>query len=391
MKKITLLKGKEKSLQRKHPWLFSGAIYKKDNSLKEGDIVEVYSYDNEFLAIGYWQNETIAVKVLSFEKEEINQEFFHKKISKAIRYRKTLGLFDNKENTMFRLINAEGDGLCGLIADWYEGNVVLQFHSIGMYLNKNFIIDTLISSLPGIKTIFSKSSSTLGKDKNGKDEFLYNESKENYFIALEDSCKFLIDYKEGQKTGFFLDQASNRKLLSQLAKDKKVLNCFSYTGGFSVAALKGGATFVESVDISQKASDICKKNIEINAFTSRHRMVTEDVLDYLDQIEKNEYDIIVLDPPAFAKHNKDSQKALKGYRNINQKAMQKIKSGGFIFTFSCSQAISSVDFYTMLFSCSLLSKRNVRIVRRLPHNFDHPQSIFHPEGEYLKGALLYVE
>lgn len=391
MKKITLLKGKEKSLQRKHPWLFSGAIYKRDKSLKEGDIVEVYSYDNEFLAIGCWQNETIAIKVLTFEKEEINQEFFIKKINKAIKYRKSLGLFDNKENTMFRLINAEGDGLCGLIADWYEGNIVLQFHSVGMYLNKNFIINALISLLPEIKTIFSKSSSTLGKDKNSKDEFLYNESKENYFIALEDSCKFLIDYKEGQKTGFFLDQASNRKLLSQLAKDKKVLNCFSYTGGFSVVALKGGATFVESVDISQKASDICKKNIEINDFTSKHKMVTEDVLYYLDQIEKNEYDIIVLDPPAFAKHNKDSQKALKGYRNINQKAMQKIKSGGFIFTFSCSQAISSVDFYTMLFSCALLSKRNVRIVRRLPHNFDHPQSIFHPEGEYLKGALLYVE
>ncbi len=392
MKKVILQPSKEKSLQRKHPWLFSGAIAKKDNDLQEGDIVEVYTSIGDFLAVGFWQNETIALKVLSFEKEDINQDFFIRKINQAIIYRQSLNLFDNKENTIFRLINAEGDGLCGLIADWYEANIVLQFHSLGMYKNKDFIIQALLTLLPNIKTIFSKSSSTLGKGNYGaKDEFLYKNSEKDHFIAIENSCRFLIDYKHGQKTGFFIDQAPSRKLLSEISKDKKILNCFSYTGGFSVAALKGGANSVDSVDISKKASEICLQNISLNNFTNKHKMVVGDVLWYLDQIPKNEYDMIILDPPAFAKHNKDKQKALKGYRTINRKAMQKIKEGGFIFTFSCSQAISSDDFFTMLFSCALLSKRNVKIIRRLPHNFDHPQNIFHPEGEYLKGALLYVE
>lgn len=401
MKKITLLAGKEKSLQRRHPWLFSGAIKKKSEPLNEGDLVEVYSSEGDFLAVGYWQNETIAVKVLSFSKQAINQGFFNERISSAIEYRRFLGLFNDEDNTIFRLINAEGDNLPGLIADWYDGNIVLQFHSVGMYLLKDYIISSLLTYLPEIKTIFSKSSSTLGRNKSveAKDEFLYiseklkekEESQADYFIALENNSKYLIDYKEGQKTGFFIDQAANRKLVSELSKGKKVLNCFSYTGGFSVSALKGGALEVESVDISDKACRVCEKNVEINNLSERHRVVKQDVLSYLDTIPNDEYDIIILDPPAFAKHNRDLQKALKGYRSINLSAMMKIKKGGMLFTFSCSQAVSSHDFFTMLFSCAVLSKRKVRIVKRLAHNIDHPQNIFHSEGEYLKGALLYIE
>lgn len=391
--KIILNRGKEKSLQRKHPWLFSGAIAKRSKDLKDGDIVKVYSFNDEYLATGYWQNDTIAVKILSFEDEEIDQYFFDERIQQAVKYRKTLGFFNDDKNTIFRLINAEGDFLSGLIVDYYDGNVVLQFHSVGMYLMKDIIVSALRKSLPEIKTIFSKSSSTMPK-KSGikvKDEFLYSSSEEEYFVAKENDCKFLIDYREGQKTGFFIDQRSNRQLVSELVKGKKVLNCFGYTGGFSVAALKGGASFVETLDISKKAIEVCNKNVEMNDFSVRHKALAVDVLDYLDEIEKDTYDVIILDPPAFAKHNRDLSQALKGYRTINKKAMEKIKRGGLLFTFSCSQAVGQDDFYTMLFSCAALANRKVRIVRRLPHNFDHPQSIFHPEGEYLKGALLYIE
>lgn len=400
MKKVILFEGKEKSIQRKHPWLFSGAIQKKSEDLSAGDVVEIYSSRKDFLAIGCWQNETIAVKILSFEKEEINQSSFDKRITSAVEYRKALGLFSKEDNNIFRLINAEGDNLPGLIADWYDGNVVLQFHSVGMYLLKDYILNSLIHSLPQIKTIFSKSSSTLGRVHNieAKDEFLYisdslaeYKNTPEYFVAMENGSKYLIDYQEGQKTGFFIDQAANRRLVRELSKDKKVLNCFSYTGGFSVAALSGGASEVESVDISEKACRVCIRNVEINNMTPNHRVVRQDVLDYLSTVPNEEYDIIILDPPAFAKHNRDLQKALKGYRSINLSAMQKIKHGGFLFTFSCSQVVSSQDFFTMLFSCSVLSKRKVRLVKRLTHNFDHPQNIFHSEGEYLKGALLYIE
>ncbi|MBR1769550.1 MAG: class I SAM-dependent rRNA methyltransferase [Bacteroidales bacterium] len=393
MKKAVLFKGKEKSLERKHPWLFSGAIQNKDKDLQEGDAVEVYSASGDFLCVGHWQNETIAVKILSFQKENIDFDFFNKRIALAVNYRKTLGLFNDKTTTILRLINAEGDNLPGLIADWYEGNVVLQFHSVGMYLMKELIVKALIDNIPQIKSIFSKSSSTLGRNKNvqAKDEFLLNPVSDEYFKAKENDCLFLIDYREGQKTGFFIDQKDNRKLLSLLSKDKKVLNCFSYPGGFSVAALQGGAALVESVDISKKACEICNENAVINSLEKNHRIVCNDVLQYLDEVPKDEYDIIILDPPAFAKHNRDLKQGLKGYRQINVKAMDKIKKGGLLFTFSCSQAVSPDDFFTMLFSCAVISGRNVRIIKRLVHNTDHPQSIFHPEGEYLKGALLYIE
>ena len=391
-KRLVLQPNKDKSLLRRHPWLFSGAIQIKDNNIEEGDIVEVFDNKNNYLATGYYQNETIAVKVLTFNQQIIDKEFITKRIRAAILYRQSFNFFNDKANSIFRLINAEGDFLPGLIADYYDENIVLQFHSVGMYKIKDLIVTTLIELLPNTKSIFSKSSSTMPKKANIglKDEFLFGSKKDDFFVAKENDCKFLIDYIQGQKTGFFIDQRSNRQLLSTLSSGKIVLNCFGYTGGFSIAALKGGAAYVETLDVSKRALEICDKNIALNNFHN-HQSFVVDVLEYLDKIPENKYNLIILDPPAFAKHNRDLRNALKGYSTINIKAMQKIAEGGLLFTFSCSQAVSKDDFLTMLFSCAAITKRNIRIVRRLPHNFDHPQSIFHPEGEYLKGFLLYIE
>ncbi|MBP3254046.1 MAG: class I SAM-dependent rRNA methyltransferase [Bacteroidales bacterium] len=392
-KRITLHLGKDKSLSRLHPWVFSGAIENKDKNIAEGDITEVYTHDGQYIATGFFQNGTIAVKILTFEREKIDFDFFDRRIRSAVNYRKTMGMFGNENNNIFRVVNAEGDFMPGFIADYYAGRLVVQFHSAGMYLMRGEIVSALRNNLKDIEFIFSKSSSTLPKSKDiePKDEFLFGCSDQETFVAKENSIQYLIDYKQGQKTGFFVDQQSNRELLCKLSYGKKVLNCFGYTGGFSLSALKGGALSVETLDISKRALEICTENAKINAFADRHVSQCEDVVRFIDNIPKDVYDIIVLDPPAFAKHQRDLQQALKGYRTINKKAMEKIKSGGLIFTFSCSQAVSKEDFLTMLFSCAVTAKRKVRIVRRLPHNVDHPQSIFHPEGEYLKGFLLYVE
>ncbi|MGP1515233.1 MAG: class I SAM-dependent rRNA methyltransferase [Bacteroidales bacterium] len=428
MKSIILLPNKEKSLSRRHPWLFSGAIAKKDKNISEGEIIEVFSNQGKYLATGYFQNESIAVKILTFDRQQINQQFFDKTIQSAIEYRKIMGFFDDKDNTMFRIINAEGDFMPGFIADIYQNNVIVQFYSVGMYLVREMIIKALVANLPNIETIFSKSSSTMpnGKGIEVKDEFIWVRTTDRnlnldkdiflntdeFWDAKENGWQFRIDFRGGQKTGFFIDQRSNRQLVSELSFGRTVLNCFCYTGGFSVAALKGGAKKVDSIDISKRALDICKLNVEINGFVDKEQIIKhsdkqikdivsqntfvhetkcEDVIQYMEKIPDDMYDMIILDPPAFAKHQRDLNRALKGYRNINQKAIEKIKTGGLLFTFSCSQVVSRDDFATMLFSCSALAKRKVRIVRRLPHNFDHPQNIFHPEGEYLKGFLLYIE
>ncbi|MBP1630079.1 MAG: hypothetical protein H6Q15_972 [Bacteroidetes bacterium] len=394
-KQVLLNEGKDKSIKRMHPWLFSGAIRTKDNKIEEGDIVIVYSSKNEFLGLGFYQNDTIAVKFLSFENIEINQEFWNEKISKAIEYRKTLGFFDKKDSDIFRLINAEGDFLPGLIVDYYAGLLVVQFHSVGMYHYRKEIVNALVSSLgeENIVAIFNKSSSTLPKKGKvfSKDEFLYK-TAQTPWMAKENGNTYHIDFSEGQKTGFFIDQRENRELLKSMSKGKNVLNAFGYTGGFSVAALKGEAKYVETLDISKKAIEICNQNVEMNfGEKAPHEALAVDVLDYLDSIPEDKFDIIVLDPPAFAKNIKSLQQGLKGYRTINQKAIEKVAKGGFIFTFSCSQAVSKEDFGTMLFASAATTGRKVRIIQRLPHAIDHPQSIYHPEGEYLKGILLYVE
>lgn len=393
-KQAILLDGKEKSLSRRHPWLFSGALKSVEKGVQEGDVVRVFSNKGDFLCVGLWQSGSIAIKILSFEDVEINYGFMVERVRKAVELRRLCGLFDDGDTTIFRLVNGEGDFLPSLIADYYEGLVVLQFHSVGMWRLKEEIVGAFKEVLQSdCKAVFSKSSSTLPKQSgiSAKDEFLFGSLPEDWF-AKENGLTYRIDYAMGQKTGFFIDQRENRRLVGEYAKGKRVLNAFAYTGGFSLSALKGMAKEVVSLDISARAVEICEKNAEMNFSQSNvHRGEVADVLDYLDTLEKGRFDLIILDPPAFAKHQRNLQQALKGYRAINQKAMEKIAGGGLLFTFSCSQAVSKDDFATMLFSCAALSGRKVRIIKQLAAGCDHPQSIFHPEGGYLKGTLLYVE
>lgn len=393
-KQAILLDGKEKSLSRRHPWLFSGALKSVEKGVQEGDVVRVFSNKGDFLCVGLWQSGSIAIKILSFEDVEINYGFMVERVRKAAELRRLCGLFDDGDTTIFRLVNGEGDFLPSLIADYYEGLVVLQFHSVGMWRLKEEIVGAFKEVLQSdCKAVFSKSSSTLPKQSgiSAKDEFLFGSLPEDWF-AKENGLTYRIDYAMGQKTGFFIDQRENRRLVGEYAKGKRVLNAFAYTGGFSLSALKGMAKEVVSLDISARAVEICEKNAEMNFSQSNvHRGEVADVLDYLDTLEKGRFDLIILDPPAFAKHQRNLQQALKGYRAINQKAMEKIAGGGLLFTFSCSQAVSKDDFATMLFSCAALSGRKVRIIKQLAAGCDHPQSIFHPEGGYLKGTLLYVE
>lgn len=394
VKQAILLDGKEKSLSRRHPWLFSGALKSVEKGVQEGDMVRVFSNKGDFLCVGLWQSGSIAIKILSFEDVEVNYGFMVERVRKAVELRRLCGLFDDGDTTIFRLVNGEGDFLPSLIADYYEGLVVLQFHSVGMWRLKEEIVGAFKEVLQSdCKAVFSKSSSTLPKQSgiSAKDEFLFGSLPEDWF-AKENGLTYRIDYAMGQKTGFFIDQRENRRLVGEYAKGKRVLNAFAYTGGFSLSALKGMAKEVVSLDISARAVEICEKNAEMNFPQSNvHRGEVADVLDYLDTLEKGRFDLIILDPPAFAKHQRNLQQALKGYRAINQKAMEKIASGGLLFTFSCSQAVSKDDFATMLFSCAALSGRKVRIIKQLAAGCDHPQSIFHPEGGYLKGTLLYVE
>ena len=394
VKQAILLDGKEKSLSRRHPWLFSGALKSVEKGVQEGDVVRVFSNKGDFLCVGLWQSGSIAIKILSFEDVEINYGFMVERVRKAMELRRLCGLFDDGDTTIFRLVNGEGDFLPSLIADFYEGLVVLQFHSVGMWRLREEIVGAFKEVLQSdCKAVFSKSSSTLPKQSgiSAKDEFLFGSLPEDWF-AKENGLTYRIDYAMGQKTGFFIDQRENRRLVGEYAKGKRVLNAFAYTGGFSLSALKGMAKEVVSLDISARAVEICEKNAEMNFPQSNvHRGEVADVLDYLDTLEKGRFDLIILDPPAFAKHQRNLQQALKGYRAINQKAMEKIAGGGLLFTFSCSQAVSKDDFATMLFSCAALSGRKVRIIKQLAAGCDHPQSIFHPEGGYLKGTLLYVE
>ncbi|MCQ2272198.1 MAG: class I SAM-dependent rRNA methyltransferase [Bacteroidales bacterium] len=394
MKKIVIQKGKEKSLQRFHPWVFSGAIARKDKGIEEGEVVEVCdAYDN-FLAIGHYHTSSISVRIFSFVPVEPNFAFWKQRIQQAVDYRKSIYLFDNKETTLFRLVNGEGDGLPGLIADWYNGHLVLQFHSYGMYLMRDMFVQ-IFRELLGERlcSIYNKSATTLS-DSNAfvpSNELLFGELDEEVRV-LENGVPFIIDIPQGQKTGFFIDQRDNRKMVGDFCQDKKVLNLFCYTGGFSAYALRGGAELVHSVDISKRAIEQTDENMSLLGDVSkRHKSFAANVFDFIEEMPDNYYDVIVVDPPAFAKHHKVKEQGIKGYRNINRKAMEKLKSGGLLFTFSCSQAISKEDFQTIIFSAAALEHKNIRIVRSLQHALDHPVNIFHPEGSYLKGMALYVE
>lgn len=393
MKKITLQKGKEKSLLRYHPWVFSGAVARQDKDIAEGDIVEIYNSDNQYLATGHYHHSSTCVKVFSFAQVEPDERFWTAKLAQALAYRRSLGLADNPETNAFRLVNGEGDFLPGLIIDWYNGNVVLQFHSFGMYRLRDTFVKVL-QNLFGdkIQSIYDKSSATL-TDGNGQppaDQLLYGSFDE--VLVRENGVPFYIDIIRGQKTGFFLDQRENRHLVGTYAADRDVLNLFCYSGGFSAYALAGGARHVDSVDISKKAIELTEKNIaEMGAtYAERHGAFAENVFDFLENVPDESYDVVVLDPPAFAKHYKVKEQGIKGYRNLNRLAMRKVRRGGFLFTFSCSQAISKEDFQTIVFSAAAMEGFPCRVVRHLEAGADHPVDIFHPEGSYLKGMLVQL-
>ena len=389
---VKLKPGKEQSLKRYHPWVFSGAIQSINQDVNEGDLVKVTDSRGEFLAVGHYQIGSITVRIISFTDTEINQQFWNNKIRSAYELRKMLGLAESKSNNVYRLIHGEGDGLPGLIIDFYNGTAVTQMHSIGMYLSMNQITEAL-KEVYGtkLKSIYDKSESTIPIKSDIHPQNGYTHGSLSDEIVLEYGNKFKISWEEGQKTGFFIDQRENRKLVEEYSKDRAVLNVFSYTGGFSVYALKGNAKLVHSVDSSQKAIDLTNENIAMNfTGTPNHEAFAVDAFEYLNKIE-NTYDLIVLDPPAFAKHTSALKNALQAYKRINAKAIEKIKPGGILFTFSCSQVVSKEEFRKSVFAAAANTGRNVRILHQLTQPGDHPVNIYHPEGEYLKGLVVYVE
>lgn len=392
-KKIKLKPKKEESLKRFHPWIFSGAVHRKDDNLTEGEVVNVYTANDEFIAVGHFQIGSIEVRVLSFEEEEINLDFWMKRLSSALELRKSVGLLSDLNNS-YRLIHGEGDNLPGLIIDIYAETAVIQSHSVGMHESRLMVCEALKAVMGDVlKNIYYKSETTLPykADLGAENEYLYG-GKDVSDIAIENGLKFYPDWVKGQKTGFFVDQRDNRSLLEKYAKDRSVLNMFCYTGGFSFYAMRGGAKLVHSVDSSSKAIMLTDKNVNINfPDDKRHESFAEDAFKFLAKMEKDEYDLIVLDPPAFAKHRGAIRNALQGYKRLNIAALEKIKPGGILFTFSCSQVISKEAFRLAVFSAAAITGRNARILHQLTQPADHPINIYHPEGEYLKGLVLYVE
>ncbi|MBN2524681.1 MAG: class I SAM-dependent rRNA methyltransferase [Bacteroidales bacterium] len=385
-----LKSGKDQSVMRRHPWIFSGAIKKIYGTPAEGDIIEVYNNKDEFLAVGHYQIGTITIRILEFCNKEINDSFWFEKISEAYKLRKTLGLIDSDHTTVYRLVNAEGDNLPGLIIDWYDGNIVMQIHSIGMYKVRKSILSVL-QKLYGekITVLYDKSENTLPfkGSVQPKNEFLLGNRKST--VVIENGLKFNIDWVDGQKTGFFIDQRENRHLLMKYSNNRSVLNMFCYTGGFSVYAVQGGAKLVHSVDSSAKAIDLVNQNINLNYTDTDHKAIVDDAFAYMEGT-RNRYDLIILDPPAFAKHQNVLHNALQGYKRLNQKAFEQIGSEGLLFTFSCSQSVSKENFRKSVFAAAANAKRNVRILHQLTQPSDHPVNLYHPEGEYLKGLVLYV-
>ena len=390
-KRIQLRKGKDESLRRFHPWVFSGAILRMDDGIEEGDLVRVITFEGDFIAVGHYQQGSIAVRVLPFSDVEIDHAFWFSRLQSALRMRLAIGIADNPQNNTYRLVHGEGDHLPGLIIDIYGQTAVMQAHSIGMHLMRKEIAEVLAEVMESrVSHIYYKSETTLPfmteDDMNG---FLYGGSNDN--IALENGLKFRVDWLRGQKTGFFVDQRENRSLLERYSKGKRVLNMFCYTGGFSFYAMRGGAELVHSVDSSAKAIALTKENVELNfPGDARHEAYCEDAFKYLEKAGAD-YNLIILDPPAFAKHRGALHNALKGYTRLNQKAFEKIEPGGILFTFSCSQVVTKDHFRNAVFTAAALARRKVRILHQLHQPADHPINIYHPEGEYLKGLVLYVE
>lgn len=390
-RKIYLKKGKEESLLRYHPWIFSGALHHMDEGISEGDIVRVVNAKGDFMAIGHYQDGSIAVRVLSFSDVAIDARFWESRLSSALGMRQAIGLAlqDEASNNAYRLVHGEGDHLPGLIIDVYGKTAVMQAHSIGMHVNRHDIVDALMKVMGGrISHVYYKSETTLPfmEPENG---FIAGGSDDN--TARENGLLFHVDWLRGQKTGFFIDQRENRALLERYAQGRRVLNMFCYTGGFSFYAMRGGAAVVHSVDSSAKAIELTKANVELNfPHDPRHEAFCEDAFKYLEQ-RGDGYDLIILDPPAFAKHRGALHNALKGYTRLNEKAFEKIEKGGILFTFSCSQVVTKDHFRNAVFTAAAQAHRKVRILHQLHQPADHPVNIYHPEGEYLKGLVLYVE
>ena len=409
MKQVRLRKGKEESLKRFHPWVFSGAIASIDEGITEGEVVRVVTNLGDFIAVGHYQEGSIAVRVLSFSDVQIDDEFWHSRLSSALKMRQAIGIADNPNTNTYRLVHGEGDNLPGLIIDVYGQTAVMQAHSIGMHLCRKEIARALVDVMESrISHIYYKSETTLpfmtADDMNATPHFDTDEVLKNCFlvggsddnIATENGLKFRVDWLKGQKTGFFVDQRENRSLLEHYARGKRVLNMFCYTGGFSFYAMRGGAELVHSVDSSAKAIELTKQNVELNFPNDpRHEAFCEDAFKFLEGSVANGsaigYNLIILDPPAFAKHRGALHNALKGYTRLNQKAFEKIEKGGILFTFSCSQVVTKDHFRNAVFTAAALAKRKVRILHQLHQPADHPINIYHPEGEYLKGLVLYVE
>ena len=394
MKKVWLKPTKEKSLLRKHPWVFSGAIRQIDNDIIDGDIVEVYNNKDRYMGTGHYNEGTITVRLFEFEQQEINEEYWNYKINQAYKLRlNTLNI--NNDNNVYRLVHAEGDQMPGCIIDVYNNVAVFQFHSIGMWKLKDVFNKITQKTLPNIELIYDKSESTLSTKHKEEYEIsnsiIFQKKELSNTLVSENGNQFKIDWIKGQKTGFFIDQRENRKLLGELCKDKKVLNTFCYSGGFSIYALNSGAKEVHSIDSSQKAIDLVEENLNfIPNLKDSHHSIVADAMDYIKEL-KDEFDIIILDPPAFAKHIKVKHKALQGYKRLNTRAIEQIKSNGILFTFSCSQVISNDLFKHMILSSAIAAGRNVSILHQLHQPSDHPINIFHPESEYLKGLVLKIE
>lgn len=391
---IRLFKGKEEAVRRFHPWIFSGAIEHGPEGLQAGDTVTVTDYEGRILGTGFCESESIAVKLLSFENRKIDEWFFLEKLTQALALRKTLGLVGNPHTNCYRLVHSEGDGLAGLIIDIYNRTAVIQAQTEGMALHLKEIVRALkrVPDLP-LDAVYNKSSEAMkrmGKEDAVDDGYLLGSSTDN--MVMENDSLFLVDWENGQKTGFFLDQRDNRELVRLHAQGKTVLNAFGYTGGFSVTALRGGAKSVVTVDASQKAMDAAEANLALNGFSKTDNpCLTADMKDFVKTMPEGKFDLIILDPPAFAKRHHDRHRGLQGYRYLNAEAIRKIAKGGLLFTFSCSQAVDKATFQGIVTAAAIEAGRHVRILDQLSQPADHPINIFHPEGAYLKGLVLYVE
>ncbi len=389
MKTVQLLKGKEAFLERRHPWIFSGAIKTATKEIEDGEIIKVNDYRDNFCAAGFFQAGSIAVRILTFKDEDINDGFWENRLEKAISLRKNLGLM-NENTNICRLVHGEGDLLSGLIIDFYNGIAILQAHAVGMYLQRENIAKALKHILKrDLKAVYCKSSATLPERLNAVDDYLIGNA-ETPHIAFEDSKPFSIDWITGQKTGFFIDQRENRKKLAQYCRGKKVLNTFCYSGGFSIYALQAGADLVHSLDSSSKAMELVEINIALGDYAKKHKSIQADAVKYMNNLEED-YDVIILDPPAFAKHKNKRHQAIKAYTRLNANAIRQIKPGGIIFTFSCSQVVEPLLFQKAVVAAAIQCGRDVKILEQLHQPADHPISAFHPEGEYLKGLIIQVD